>query len=268
MEIEIDIKEDDGHPKFYFPHGWCPLFGPLPEPERDSYLQQKCFEIIWDARQLWGLNRWGYGMIIDEDIPRPEPEQVPHYDALSLSTARAIFDPHSSTTQHVLGPHDTLMSKLHEAIDFIRCFHWGYKFDYDVPDYAVIAIFAIAEAWDILDYVYNYNAPEHDPDILVRLYIAISLMGAAHVKWYELETERKREIVFKSTIGQQEWLRSKQAIWDIWQKEADKIWEKNRRLKNSAVARIIINRLKMSRAPRHLIASEQTIRKRIKNPSV
>jgi hypothetical protein len=252
---------------------WCPIFGPLPEIEYYSYLQGKCIDIIWEARYIWGVNEWGevaYGSTNSHYSSRPEPQQIPDYPALLLKKVRSIFDSHSYTRQIALmGRHDNLEYKLTEAIDCVRNILWGDELDYDIiPDYAIVATFALAEAWGVLECVLEYGMTEDNPEVLNALLIAISLLMIAKEKKVEPDVERRRKILHAVMKGQEERQKDKRILWDRWQLEANKIWKINFQLSNSAVARLIRKKLSDKDETKHLVASQQTIRKRIKKPAL
>jgi len=257
--------------QLYYEQKWCPLFGPLPEIEYYSNVQSKAIDIIWRVRYMWGVNEWGgipYGLSSKNYTSRPEPQRIPGYPALLLTTIRAIFDSHGHTRQVTLMSHyDSLEYKVTEAIDCVRSTLWGDDFDDDIPDYAIIATFALAEAWDVLESVLEDGMSEDSPDILKTLLTATSLLMIAKEKKLEPDFQKQMKIREANMRFQDERRQNKQAIYDIWQMEANGIWNNNARLSKSAVARLIVKKFGRKYETKQLVASEQTIRKKIKKPT-
>lgn len=159
---------------------WCPLFGRLPTNDIPSSQVYQCIQIIIRARQLW-------------KIPLFQESQYPED---YLLTARTIFHCHDSTTQHaingfykrsdgkILEKH-TLDSNWEFAVTFVRGIHRGYYFDNDIPDWAILAVFAIAEAWHVITDILLYGDSEDDPLITKPVQVALCLLIRASEQYNE-----------------------------------------------------------------------------------
>jgi hypothetical protein len=247
---------------------WCPLFGPLPKIEYYNHLQGLCIDIIEEARLMWGVDGWGaiaYGLKTKNYSPRPRYEDVPDYLALNLSTARIIFDDHESTRQHVLGRFDTLDMKCPLAVELVHDFHDDDQFNPHIQGWCIIAMFALAEAWSVLESLLVYHIPENDPTILLDLLVAMRLLGIAKEEAHWPYLMERRKILEGARKGQAARGQVKEDRWTNWQQAANEIWKKNGKLSKRRVAILMLEKFQESDET-HLIAGVVTISKRIKKP--
>jgi hypothetical protein len=271
--------------------------------------------VIIEARNLWDV--LFLNGIPTSALPTPEDisqftKDMPYVDAPGYSekrvlTARTIFAAHMSICQHSLiqDPRkdwykkedgnieevNTLASVWERAVDMARYSHaYGY-IDLDTPDYDILAILAISEAWDAAENILYYREPEDDRLVIKAVQEAQDLLAKAlELKNEEIERVRKRTIEDQDkviieqtqTIDRKEKTLKKikpladerkrqqitnrnkailtnelkrqkrEPIIEILKKEVNDITRKNKNLSPERIINRIIERRKVNYSPRHL----------------
>ncbi len=191
------------HYKELFENAWCPLFGKLPlgftTPD-----EKECIGLIYQARKLWELPAGDPRT----ETSYPDIEEISDYPKDLVKSAREIFTKKSSIEDHVLDQRKklfwmpwesnipTIFEEWEDAVNFVRnvAHHAPIKSE-KMPDYAILAIFAIREAWDVFQSIAeDENATTED--ILRNIKVARDLFekakelkGDEEIKTRELEAD-------------------------------------------------------------------------------
>jgi hypothetical protein len=205
-----------------------------------SSLCNDCINIIREARGLWNVesdytypgypaNQYG-GKEEAWDISWPEPEQVPKYSRKSLESARMISLIHASilyATVDFWNPNFpgrqrenfiedsnrpgeyieryTLDSEWEKVCEIARRDYHVMKdrtyIEENIPDYEILAIVAISEAWRVLTDILNGEEFEGNPKILNRTRIAQALLQRAIQQALETEVETQTEAQNRQMAG-------------------------------------------------------------------
>ena len=179
---------------------WCPLFSPLPNIHYNPGSSiNRCGEVILAARNIWEVDhsRSSYNCARycekNRDGFRPVPEELPEYSVsacLSACTAgmawKSLLQEYSYPRTNPLSfEEDRCVSNQSErfrwdmAAEDLRYSNvWGY-FDDAIPDFAIIAGFALCEAWGVLENVLSNGAPDADQGIMKDVKMAEDLLFLA-----------------------------------------------------------------------------------------
>jgi hypothetical protein len=192
---------------------WCPICGEIPfftlKPNSPLW---RCPRIIEDVRHdFWG-GGCGHPLHWKTGWPPattnwPKPEDIPEYPEWRIRAARSICwwdfshtiqsseyyyleknrELSTDQTRTIFGEEVTdfpLDLKSKTLIHFAR---WGtgfpYEHDKDIPDWAILAMLALAFAWRALRDVFHYHEAEDDPAIVERVRVAESLLDRARLMW-------------------------------------------------------------------------------------
>lgn len=203
---EIEAAERVNYNKKVFSEPWCPLFGWWPDfdpPALPNSQVDRCLEIITQAREIWEIGPFG-NLLFEEDedgLPTqlsadssyPDPEEVSEYPKEALESARTIFIGRHSTFQHAgwdrINPSTPtpLKDLWRGLVSFAKQGYVSRSVDPQVPDYAILAILALGEAWDSLCFLCDGGDGESDPSLIKRVQGASDLIHLA--KSMEMEED-------------------------------------------------------------------------------
>lgn len=181
-------KTKEKHPLYesyreLFENPWCPLFGELIYPNENTPPSSqigRCIKIIIESRKLWEVSPFELDLYRLNENSWPEPEDIPDYPKALIEAAREIQDQSSNIVQHATGwlypdshefpylPTDrkyyqTLDSSTETTIEYARQFCKKIE---DIPDFKILAVLAIDEAYFTLDLMIRDGKSEDYP--LVR----------------------------------------------------------------------------------------------------
>ncbi len=154
-----------------FNNYWCPLLGPLPVGTYTSSDNQvnRSSEIIYNARELWGIKLYTSYEVIDLPIGYidDQPNKYPEWE---LDSAQAIARAHPQVKENLynedLGEvHEVLDKGWKRAVDLVRNFI-KLRLDKQIKDHHILAILAIVEAWEALKQILYHKKARNDPSIM------------------------------------------------------------------------------------------------------
>ncbi|MCP4254564.1 MAG: hypothetical protein GY775_14400 [Candidatus Scalindua sp.] len=173
--MKIIRKGTTGHVKlFEGDSDWCPLSGQLPSTGNFDLSEQadRCKDIIMKSRQLWGdkniLQKLETAQSIIGTYPRVKKyiESVPIVQKVDDELSG---DPNTTT----------LDTNSEGAVGLVRK-HVNPPLGDQIKDYHVLAILAIAEAWDALKSVLYHKKKLNDPTVINQVQIAGNLLAQAN----------------------------------------------------------------------------------------
>jgi hypothetical protein len=119
----------------------------------------------------------------------------PEISPEALETAHTILVCYYSVREHAADSADQF--DCAHAVDFVRGFHLGMPFDYDIEDYRILTAFAIAEAWQTLERLLYHGESPEDVDHIQSVTQARGILSEAGEllsrKQEALSRERARE---------------------------------------------------------------------------
>jgi len=187
-----------------FKSPWCPLFGHLPElydkPENSP--ERRCVEIIYEARELWGINPYFHTCSTSwpekEDLPPEKPSEIwpiadlkeaqdvskiGKYPLWKVEAARCIMRASEVTLQKIIyfslpngiNNSASLDIEWEKAVYFIRKGNFSRpRLDERITDTEILSILAINEAWHALGSALYWG--DCREDVLRQLLISSALL--------------------------------------------------------------------------------------------
>ncbi len=179
---------------------WCPLFGSLPAIDYDPGMaDNECMETIITARAVWEVNpfrdfihRCPKYCESCGGVFQPVPADLPNYAVNACLSAKTILEAWSSLKQQYGYPSGDIRTfddnkcipngnewfRWDLAVEGMRGSSvWGY-FDDSIPDFAVIAGFALSESWGTLDLIFSGESP-NSTWVWKSIYFARALLRKA-----------------------------------------------------------------------------------------
>jgi DNA-binding winged helix-turn-helix (wHTH) protein len=180
----IDAGEADY--KKLFNSYWCPLFGRMPDVAMESQDSDasRSVDIIENARELWGINPCRQYTPTDKLIvsTSDETKGILSYPQLRLDAALAIERTYPQTKKDInaeeWNKEETLDSDSERAVNIVRKLADSPLDDW-IKDYHILAVLAIAEAWDILRNVLYDKEKKDISDIKDQVLVATKLLAKA-----------------------------------------------------------------------------------------
>lgn len=194
---------------------WCPLFGIVfpsgsyPPASQSS----RCLIIIRDARAIWDIYDYSWHLLKSEPLNPswPEPEEVDYprdllivardisNNFIGISSDAAIPGRHIAQGEQdwykkIDGTYETYYSLDTNPEDAIeaakrRALGEAGEIIEKIPDFAILAILAIEEAWFALTCIEEDGEPEDDLFILKSVQMAQSLLSQAEVQAQEKKAD-------------------------------------------------------------------------------
>jgi hypothetical protein len=188
------------------------------------------------------------------------------YSKSFLRTARTIFEMYEIVCDHALMNDDYPGEKARNAIYWVRYGHGRGYFDDDIPDYLILGVLAIAEAWDCLDEILidglgrspcvieqvqdaqqlvTLAKEERESEVLQRVREELEARRAQAEEYGE---ELQRITLGKKQNGQRERAATKESRWRGWQLEEGLIYKDHPEWGREGAAIEISKRLRMLRS--------------------
>ncbi|MCG2722397.1 MAG: hypothetical protein L6290_10335, partial [Thermodesulfovibrionales bacterium] len=195
----ISKKHDD-----LFKEPWCPLFGEIPHPFEYEPASQirRCIEIILRSREIWDIDNDSWMLFKKEhSFPSwPEPEEIDYPQDLILAareisrlspeiyrdavlsfpmdTGEPVYYKKEDGTSDTCNSLDTVPEYAIKAVKHLALGKARDTIE-KLPEFAILAILTIDEAWLAFRFIEEDGEPEESPSVIKSVQNASGLLNHA-----------------------------------------------------------------------------------------